>query len=215
MEFQIDAVERTYEGLFNQVTKLNSKDIINRPNCKFCQHPIRAEAEERWERANRASFVVVEKVFKDYERDNPDAEKMNYTNISKHLKNHYAQQDKELWHKEYTLRLTSIMNYKIHQDKQFDMLNAALVDQFMKIGSNPKIDPIKQADAMTKISKNILDIAVTQSKLRGELDVMAVVKDKLRRAWTYMISQTDDPMAKRELISGLDYFQNLLEAPEA
>lgn len=211
--FQIDAIERTYGELFKKVSDLNDKDIIMRSNCKFCNHPIRVEAEERWERANRGSFVVVEKIFKTYEEKNPGVETMTYSNITNHLKTHYAQQDKQLRKREYMNRLTTMMNYKIDQEKQFELLTAALVDQFMKIGSDANICPVKQSDAMTKLSKNLIDIAVTQTKLRGELDVMSIVKEKLRIAWTHMISQAEDPMAKKELISGLDYFQNLLSSP--
>ena len=65
-------------------------------NCKFCNHPLRANAEERFEKGNRTSYMVVERVFRDYEAEHPDAERMSSQGIRNHLKTHYMQQEKQL-----------------------------------------------------------------------------------------------------------------------
>ncbi len=155
--------------------------------------------------------MVVERVFREYEAEHPDAERMSAQGIRNHLKMHYMQQEKQLYLREYGQRLSDMMNYKISQDQQFEMLGKALEDKFLEIGSNPHLDPLKQADTMTKLSKSILEIVAIQCKMRGDLEVVNVLTEKLIGVWHHMIAAQESPETKQELVVALDAFQEILQ----
>lgn len=203
--------EATYSKLFAVVSELEANDIIFKSNCKICNHPIRSELEATWEKNNRANLTRVENRLREYEEQNPEVERVCYDSIRNHLRKHYAQQEKQINIKEYTRRLSELMNHKIADDKKFDLLSISLEDKFIQIASDPDMCPLKQAEIMTKISKSILDIIVIQSKLRGELDAVRIITDKFQRIWTHMISKQTNPIAKQELMIALDKFQDLAE----
>lgn len=203
--------ESSYEGLFRQLTDLGHGDIIIRPNCKFCNHPLRASAEELFEQRNRTSYIVVERLFREYEASHPEADKMSTKCVRNHLKKHYLQQEKQLYLREYGRRLSDMMNYKISQDQQFELLNKALEDKFLEIGASPDLDPIKQADTMTKLSKSILEIIAVQAKMRGDLEVINVLTDKFVNVWQHVISVQESAETKQELLLALDAFQEIVQ----
>ena len=104
-----------------------------------------------------------------------------------------------------------MMNYKISQDQQFEMLCKALEDKFLEIGSNPHLDPVKQADIMTKLSKSILEIVAIQCKMRGDLEVVSVLTEKFIGVWLHMIAAQESPETKQELVVALDAFQEIVQ----
>ncbi len=212
-DLQIEAIDQTYESLFDQITKLDSGDVIIKGDCKFCNHPARIEAEQAYEKGNRTSYAIVLKFFKDWEKAHPDSglPPMNNQNIRVHLLNHYLQQEKRIWMREYTDNLKSVMNYKIDQSRKFEMLASALQMKFCEIGADPTIDNVKQADIMTKLSKSMIEIILTQAKLRGEMQVINVVVDKFQSVWVQMVNNQRDEDTRRVLLEGLESFQSQLE----
>ena len=74
--------------------------------------------------------------------------------------------------------------------------------KFFEMAANPDIDVVKQADMMTKLSKSILDISVVQAKLRGDIDMIDVYKEKFHNIIVNFIGK--DPDSKRDLIEQLD-----------
>jgi hypothetical protein len=208
-DLTLPAVERNYQSLFKEITKFDEGDLILRPNCKFCNHPIRSEAELKWEKTN--SYAVVQKMFDDYREQHPQAPKMNYQNIKNHVWNHYKAQEKKIFLKEYGDRLQEFLNYKVNKDKMFEGLSAALEMQLMDIASNPTVDQIKKADAMTKIGKMLVDITVTQARLRGELETINVMAEKFMNIWVHIIGNQKDETVRKQLMDALDTFQEEME----
>ncbi len=212
-EFDIPAFEQQYDAIFKHITKLDDGDIIVRVNCKFCNHPARTLAERKFEQANRTNFSMVLKFFKDWESQHPDSDipPMNEMNVRTHLLNHYLQQEKRIWMREYGDRLKEIMNYKIDQDYRFGALISTLELKLHEIASNPTLDPMKQADTMAKLTKAICDIVVTRGRLKSELESEQVILTKVASAWHRTISLTTHPEAKRLLMDALDTFKATLE----
>lgn len=210
-EFDIPAVSKSYDSLFKEITKLEEGDVIVRQNCKFCTHPLRAEAERKFEQGNRTSYTLVLKFFQEHEKTNPELPTMNLSNIKAHILNHYIQQEKRAWMREYSGRLTEIMNYKISQDRMFEMLSATLEMKLHEIASDPTLDPLKQADTMTKIVKSKLEVIVVQNRLRGEMDAVNILTETLQNVWFHQIKSEKDPLVKRSLIRCLDAFQSKME----
>jgi len=212
-EFDIPALEEQYSTVFKHITKLDDGDIITRVNCKFCNHPARVQAERKFEQANRTNFALVLKFFKDWESQHPESDipPMNEMNVRSHLLNHYLQQEKRIWMREYGDRLKEIMNYRIDQDHRFAVLISTLELKLHEIASNPTLDPMKQADTMAKLTKAICDIVVTRGRLKSELESEQVILNKVASAWHRTISLTDHPEAKRRLMDALDTFKATLE----
>jgi hypothetical protein len=205
----LPGVENSYENLFREIAKLDEKDLIIRSNCKFCNHPLRAEAELKWEKTG--SYAVVQKLFDEYVAQNPGSDKMTYQNIRNHIWNHYKAQEKKIYLREYGERLQEFMNYKVNKDRMFEGLSAALQMQLMEIASNPTLDLIKKADVMTKIAKMLGDITLTQARLRGELETVSIMAEKFMNVWQHVIVNQKDEGVRKSLMDALDQFQEHME----
>jgi len=196
--------------MFKEVTKLEQDDIILRPNCKFCTHPLRREAETKWEQTH-GSYAPVQRMFEKWEAEHPDEPKMNFHNIRNHLLQHYAKQEKKLWLHEYANECKAYMNYKISQDRRFEMLRAVMEKQLFDIGSDVSLDPIKQSDQLVKIGKMILEIDECQAKLRGDLKPVNVITERFMNVWLHVINNQDDESVRRKLMKALDDFQGQVQ----
>lgn len=201
--------EKLYQDYFQELSKLQQDDIISRPNCKFCVHPARQEAEQKWEQTG--VYASVERFFENYRKEHPEAPRMSFLNIKNHLLNHYEQQQKKVWLREYSDRLLAVMNKRVTDEQRMDLMKQQFEMKLHEIASDPTLDPIKQVDAMTKLGKVILDIAVTGAKLRGELQSVHLVTEKLTNVWVSTIQQQNDPKIKKILLDSLDEFQDHLE----
>lgn len=206
----ISKLDRTYNELFNAVSELDENNLIVRRNCKFCNHPIRHDAEKKWEQV-AGSFSPVKKFFETWEKDNPGYPKMNGQNIRNHLLTHYAKQEQRLWLQEYAKECQSYMNYKISQDHRFEMLRAVIEKQLFDVGSNPTLDVIKKSDQMVKLTKSLLDIDECQAKLRGDLKPVSVITERFMDVWLHVINSQENEQTKIQLLSALDQFQEHMQ----
>lgn len=203
-------LEQTYSELFKKVTKLDPTGVFHKTNCKFCNHPIRHEAETKWDQVGR-SFAPVERLFRAWEADNPNYPKMTNQNVSTHLYKHYAQQEKKMWLAEYVDDCKAYMNYKISQDRRFEMLRTMIEKQLFEIAANPKLDVIKQSDQMVKLGKMVLDIDECQAKLRGDLKPVNVITERFMNVWLHVIKNQEDEKVRHQLQQALDHFQECIE----
>lgn len=201
----INQIEQTYNGMFRELSELSEGDIVISPTCGFCNHQVRAEAEAVWEKTS--NFTSVEKVFRDYEKQNPQIAVVSYGSIRNHIHKHYAQQEKRLWLREYANRLGTMINYKIHQDKRMELLMAQMEMKLLDVASDPTLDVLKQADAMTKLTKMMLEITDFQARLRGELQSTSGLTEKFTQIWLHVISSQTNEQVKRQLVEALDTFQ--------
>lgn len=200
--------DQLYQDYFKELSKLQEDDVICRPNCKFCVHPARQEAEQKWEQTG--IYASVERFFDKYQKDHPEAPSMSFLNIKNHLLNHYEQQQKKVWLREYSDRLLAVMNKRVTDEQRMDLMKQQFEMKLHEVASDPTLDPIKQVDAMTKLGKVILDIAMTGAKLRGELQSVHLVTEKLTNVWVNTIQQQSDPKIKKILLDSLDEFQDHL-----
>ena len=207
--FQIPSSERTYDGFFKQITKLQEGDMIIKQSCKFCVHPVRLEAEQKFEQSHRSNYSLIGKFFKEWEDAHPgEFEKpMNMENVRTHLYNHYLQQEKRIWLRDYSEKLKEMINYKIDQGHRFEMLRASLEIKLHEIAANPTLDVMKQADVLTKITKSICEIELTQHKLRTEIDSEKIILEKVADIWYKTIKMTSNAEVRRLLMDALDSFQ--------
>ena len=207
---KIASVEKTYDGLFTSLNELDPHDVITRGNCKFCNHPYRSEAERKFEQVGR-SFLLTYNFIRDWEKENPQPSPINQTNVRVHLQQHYLKQERQIWLREYSRDLKAMMDYKIDQDHKFEMLGAALELKLHEVAADPTVDLLKKADAMTKLVKSILEVTVTQAKLRGEMQSVNIVIDKFQHVWLKLVNSQENEDVRRALQDGLENFETELQ----
>ena len=205
--FLLPNTEKTYDKYFKKITELQANDVIVLSHCKFCIHPLRAEAEAKWEstkgQLGKGCYALVLKFLNEH-ADEYGGIHFNYQNVHVHLNHHYEQQLKRLWLREYGQHLASIMNYKIGKDEMFEAMIQATQLKLFEMAANPDIDVAKQADMMVKLTKSILDIIVVQAKLRGDIDTIDIYKEKFQNIIVNFIAKEQDSTRQRELIEQLD-----------
>lgn len=200
------SLDNTYQALFKQVTKLDKDNLIVNGNCKFCTHPIRHEAEKKWEEFH-GSYVPVRKMFEDWEKEHPEYPTMNTQNIRNHITQHYAKQEQKLWLQEYANSCQEYMNVKISQDRRFEMLRVIMEKQLLEIASNPTIDISRKADQMVKLGNMLLSIEECQGKLRGDIKPINIITERFTNVWLHLINSEQDDSVKHKLMGALDQFQ--------
>lgn len=204
-EIFLPEIESKHDGWFKELSTISENDIICRPNCKVCNSPFRQKAEERWEESH--NFNAVLRLLNKLAEENDSEVKFNVQNVRSHILNHYDQQERQIWKKEYLNRLSDMMNYKISKDQTFECLSSALQDKFLSVASDPTICPVKQADTLVKISKAVADITKTQAELRGEIQSSQIIAEKLVSVWVKIITNVKDPNTQKELLEHLNLFK--------
>ena len=210
----IPTAQRQYDKFFAELTRLKDDEVIIKPNCKLCKHPLRAEAEEKWEQCNK-SFAPVVRLLEEGRKNNPDNPhypQMTHSNVRLHMLHHYDQQEKRKFMREYTERISAIMNYKRAMDEKFEFMANALEAQFIEIASDPTLDVLKKSDVMVKISKSIAEIHRTQAELRGDMDPYYRLLDRFKKVWIMVVNNQKDDDTKQLLLEALNQFQGEIES---
>ena len=203
-------VENEIASYFDQISQIKEQEIISRPNCKFCTHPERFKAEKIWEQYNTYAQVV--RFFDDYSKDHPEITSLNTMNVKAHLMNHYNQQMKNIWMREYTDRLKGLINYRISCNKKLEIMGTMLFEQLHEIAANPELCPIKKSDVLTKLSKSLTDIMTAQATLKGDLQPVQIIQQRFFTIWTHLISTQHDPSIKHALMDALCSFEESFKA---
>lgn len=202
--------DENYSDYYAELAALDKNDIIVVGKCKFCTHPMRIEAEEKWELVKNFSSVV--KFFEDYRKNNPNSPKMSTSNVRTHVLHHYIIQEKRIWSKEYQNRLGSFLTKKMNQEQRLDILVHQMDMQLIEIASDPHIDSVRKSDAMCKLSKSITDLMLAQSRLKGDLNSVNLIGEKIKAVWTKMISSQEDPKVRIALLNSLETFQDQINS---
>lgn len=211
-QVSLPAIEESASYLCDQITSLNKNDIISRTNCKFCQHPARAEAEAIWEQKKNVTAVI--RFFNEtYPQEHPgDAEiPMNFGNVKAHIYNHYEHQERSIYIREYSENVKKMVNYKLSKNRMLDEMAAMAGMKMYEIAADPRLCPLKATDSLTKLWKAMLDIMEIQAKLTGEISTADVVVQKFQNAFLYIIKNEADDHVKRRLVEAFDIFQEKVE----
>lgn len=202
-------VEEIYQDYFYDLTKIDGEDIIIKESCEFCKHPQRHEAEMEYERTG--NFSQVAKYLANFQKDHPEFADIPLSSVKTHLLSHYVQQQRQIWMKEYGNRLVSVMNKKISDEKRLDAMKHMFEIKLLEIASNPLLDEFKKVDAMTKLSTSIMNIMTTSAELKGDIQTVNVIEEKLTTVWFNMIDRQANPEIKKILAESLETFQENLD----
>lgn len=204
--FVIPGAEAQYDKYFQKVTELRAGDLITRADCKLCNHPLRSEAEQQWERSKgnggMGNYSLVVKFLN--EKIDETGVKFNYPNVRCHLTQHYEQQIKRVRMREYGRHLAEIINYKVEKDEMFEGIIQSLQWKLFEIASDAELCLSKQVDMMAKLTKSIVEVSLTQAKLRGDIDILDVYKEKVQNIMVNFIASEPDEDKQRELLTKLD-----------
>ncbi len=216
--FTAPLLEKKINTYFDKITELQAGDIITHKGCKLCNHPLRGEAESLWEQTKgqhgRGSYARVIKFLND-RKDDHGGIIFHSQNVASHLNNHYEQQIKRINMRAYGSRLADIINYKINKDQMLETLGQALYLKTLEILADPEIPVLKQGEAAAKLSKEVLNICVTQANLRGELNVVDIYTEKFQNIIVKFIATEDDQVRQKDLIAQLDLArQEITDADE-
>lgn len=200
----IPEVEQAHTAWFAELSKLEEGDIIFRNDCKFCNHRLRAQAEQKWEETH--NFSLVKKFFEDNWQEG-DPKNWHFNNIKGHLIRHYERQARQIMIREYGDRIRAMLNYKLSRDQQLEMLATSLYMKYVEIGADDSLDELKAADTQIKITKMLLEIIAMQARLRGELDTVSVLSEKFKNIWVQLITGEKNPEVKAKLTQYLETFR--------
>jgi hypothetical protein len=203
----------SHDGFFATLTQLDDDDLIKRPRCKFCSHPVRFQSEEMWEKCKNYSSVAA--FMNTWSGQNPKskAPKMNIQNVRTHINLHYRQQMSRLYLREYAEKLGNVMSCKRADAERFQQIITALEIELWGIASDPGLDKIKKADSMVKLARQISDTYSLQSQLFGDIKATAVMYDHIVEVWSESINSQDDEYIKAILMQILEEFQKRMGGP--
>jgi len=202
--------ESKCSSLFDKITAFTSHDAICRANCLLCNHPMRAEAEEKYEQTH--SFSPVNNLLTKYKKEHPETPKIAYDSIRNHINKHYKAQEKKWALQEYAAKHNEFLQLKINQDERFQSWIEHLDMKLWEVASKDNLDTVKQVEAMSKLTKTMLDIYAVQSKLRGDLDSYSILSERFSKVWLHVIMKQDDPAMKQQLMESLDLFQENIQS---
>lgn len=200
----IPEIEQAHEAWFAELSKLEEGDIIFRADCKFCNHRLRAQAEQKWEETH--NYSMVKRFFEDNWQEG-EPKNWHFTNIQGHLVRHYERQARQIMIREYGDRIRAMLNYKMNRDQQLEMLATSLAMKYVEIGADDSLDEIKATDTQIKITKMLLEIMVMQAKLKGELSTVEVLSNKFKDIWIQIITGEKNPEIKAKLSQYLETFR--------
>lgn len=210
--FLLPEVETSYEQLFINLAEMKAEEVIVNPYCEFCNHPLRADAEQKWEqtkgKSQTGSYTLVQKYLN--ENASEGSKKFTVTMVSSHIRQHYEQQVKKMWMKEYGKNFTAMMKYRVNKDQMFESMIQSQQFKMLEVLANPEIELHKQVDLVTKLTKSILDVAIVQAKLRGDIDQVDVFKEKFQNVIFQFISGESDENKRKELMQRMDVIKTEL-----
>lgn len=209
--FSPDA-DQNINKVFDALIEVNDNDIIVRKNCKLCNHPLRFEAEKKWEESNfeytETSNWLQEEIKKHNEENELDDmwEYLSVQNVRNHMKNHYKEQERQIRLKEYSKKIEDVI--KIKQDKS-RLLEVGLAVCFENLGRMASIETDgsmknekSRSDALNKIMATILNIVDLQAKIESEVTTAEIVEERFVRTWIEAINK-ETSEAKKTILVGL------------
>jgi len=202
--------ESKCSSLFDKITAFTSHDAICRANCLLCNHPIRAEAEEKYEQTH--SFSPVNNLLIKYRKEHPTTPKIGYDSIRNHINKHYKEQEKKWALQEYAAKHNEFLQIKINQDERFQSWIEHLDMKLWEVASKDGLDTVKQVEAMTKLTKAMLDVYAIQHKLRNDLDAFNILSERFSSVWLHVIRQQNNPIVKQQILEALDSFQENIQS---
>ena len=203
----LSSAESKYSRFLARMTDIGENDIIVRSNCKFCNHPARPQAEDKWERSG-GSYASVIRFFEEYRKDHPDAPAMNAMNIRGHIDHHYKQQIRKLRMREYGDHLKAVMQERVDQMEMFEALTSSLQMKYVDVASDEEMGSSRQTDSMVKLAKILVDIAKFKAELSGDVQQINIFAERVLNVWTHAIQTEPDEDVKRKYLQVL----NTLEA---
>ena len=215
--FKQDAdTEQRIDKVFNALIEVNEKDIVVRKNCKICNHPLRFEAEQKWEELNYEYSNLttwINDQIKTHNEQNSLNDMWEYVsvqNVRNHMKEHYREQERQIRLKEYSKKIEDIV--KIKQNKEH-ILEVGLAVCFENLGRIASVETDgdmrsekARSDALNKIMSTILSVVELQARIENEMSTAELVKERFVQTWINVINKEQSDAKKSLLVGMLEEF---------
>lgn len=210
-DFELSPAQRKHHTIIrNKKVEVGEDDVIFKINCKFCNHPIRSEAEKKWDETQ--SYTKVRKLFEAYRVEHPEAPEMKGDNIYLHINRHYVQQSKKIKIREYCEFLSETINDQLTQEQRLQSIATSLLWEYFDIAASVDVkDSLKKADTMVKLSKQYTEIVRCQAELRGDITPMVVMAQKIMNTFVRTINIEQDPVIKKRFTDLLDVLHEQMQ----
>jgi len=208
--------EQQIDKVFNSLIEINEKNIIVRKACKLCSHPLRFEAEQKWEESNfdySQSCKWVNDEIKKHNEENELSKMWDYIplqNFRSHMKEHYKEQERQIRLKEYAKKIEEVVKIKQNKEKLLEVGLAVCFENLGRIASIETYGDIKsekaRSDSINKIMATMMGIIDLQTKIEGEIATAEMVHERLSNVWVNFINKQDSDAKKAILLEMLEDF---------
>jgi hypothetical protein len=209
-------IEQNIEKVFNTLIEVNQEDIIVRDNCKLCNSSLRFEAEKQWEDLTKNFTKTTEWLNAEVDKLNlylDDEEKeSNFTvhNVKNHMKNHYAEQERQIRLRDYSKKIEELVQVKQHKSHLLESCVAICYENLADIASTEVGDDIKErklrSDSINRIMSTMMSVIDLQNKIDGEISSADAMKSKFANIWIDIINREESDVKKRILMEMLEDF---------
>jgi len=208
--------EQQIDKVFDALVEVNEKDIIVRKNCKLCNHPLRFEAEQKWEElsydySNTSTWLNDE--IKKHNEENQLSDMWEYLsvqNVRNHMKSHYKEQERQIRLKEYSKKIEEVVKIKQNKERLLEVGLAVCFENLGRIASVETNGDMKseksRSDALNKVMSTILNIIDLQSRIEGEVSTAEIVKERFVQTWINVINKEESDAKKTLLVEMLEEF---------
>jgi BMFP domain-containing protein YqiC len=211
------AMEQKIDKIFDTLIEVNEKDIIVRENCKLCKSSLRFEAEQKWEELSFNYTKTLEWLNDEIDQLNMYATdesekraKFTLANVKNHMKNHYAEQERQIRLKEYAKNIESLVQVKQHKTHMLEACIAMCYENLGRIASTDVGNDIKEqkirSEAINKVMSTMMSVIDLQNKIEGEISTAEAMQNKFTHLWIDIINREESDVKKKILIEMLEDF---------
>jgi len=200
--FEIKKPEFKSSTLLDYTEKLRKvPDVIKRPNCKFCNSPNRAEAEEKYEETGNARAVY--RFLADDKKED-----ISCIAVENHLKKHYFSQKRNELLKDYAENFEQFVVLK--RDKRSQLLEriAILNKEMYELAAMSQYGDLderrKSSESIKKIAECILAHEKEIELMDESMKPVDIVIKHLQQVISDEIKGTNSEEVKRALMNVID-----------
>lgn len=187
------------DDLFNVADKLTGEPVV-KSNCKLCNSPLRAEAEEKFMKSG--NYFAVYKFLKDNGEDiSPNA-------VKNHLQNHFMRPLLEMRMKDYADDLKGWLNTYQNKEQRLENYLTLIDRQIHLLGANTKNtdaeDLRKTSDKVARLMAEATSIEDKLEKHRAGVKPIMIFLEKFRQTISTHLKEIDNSEARMALVQILE-----------
>lgn len=201
-------LQRSVHDFLQGVVDLDPQGVFTRADCKFCNHPLRKQAEDVFISTNNKTKVI--DFFNEKYKESPsEYPKMTTANIYNHLKRHFRNTVVSKRKEEFGDRIVGMLPKQLPLVQAMEFYAAVLQDEFLNLASDDDLDPIKKNDAMVKNAKMMLDLCQYHDNLNSDMEKIEMFMSQFQEIMTVQIKKQTNPEVREVLVEQLHAIESI------